>query len=312
MLAQDKVYVTNSQPKLLPTYDLGLSLFLQHVIRSTEVPIHDQLLSVLLSQIRLDRQGQVVNKSALRSCVAMLNMLRDTNSDDKHTVYQTDFEDRFLDESQSFYANEATHLLTTGSAADYLQKIERRFYEEDARIHHYLQPATEPALVALLDTTFLASRLDSILKHPDGGLNLLLEQNRTADLSRAFKLFARVKEGHTAFRKVLKEWIRATGLALTAVSAPPTNAEIALTEPDGSKGKAKSKEGPAPASAAVANALHWVQSVLDLKDKVDNILIQSFEDSHECSTAITDVSLVLRMYEASSFILNHAGLLRLY
>lgn len=223
----------------------------------------------------------------------MLNMLRDSSADVGLTVYQTDFEGRFLDESQAFYSNEASHLLATGSAADYLQKIERRLYEEDARVHYYLSPQTEPSLVALLDTTFIASRLDAVLKHPDGGLNLLLDQQRIPDLTRAFKLFGRVPNGHTALRKAMKEWIKNTGLALANVSAPPTNTDMEASTTTESandpKGKGKAKEGPPPAAAAVANALQWVQAVLDLKDKVDMLLTQAFENNHDFIAATTDV-----------------------
>lgn len=224
----------------------------------------------------------------------MLIMLRDTSQDSGLTVYQTDFEGRFLDESQQFYSAEAAHLLVTGSAADYLQKIERRLYEEDARVHHYLSPQTEPALVALLDTTFLASRLDAVLKHPDGGLNLLLEQHRIPDLSRLFKLFGRVPDGLAALRKALREWIKNTGLALAAASAPPSNADMeaaapAATNPD-PKGKGKAKEGaPPPAATAVANALQWVQAVLDLKDKTDAFLTEAFGLHHDFVAATTEV-----------------------
>ena len=116
---QDKVYTSSTVPASLPTYALGLALFLKHVVD----PILPVLIKTLLAQIRLDRRGEAVNKSAIRASVEMLVSLGgdDTNA----SVYKKKFEPLFLEETQSFYADEASELLGTDnvSAPQYLAKV---------------------------------------------------------------------------------------------------------------------------------------------------------------------------------------------
>lgn len=101
-------------------------------------------------------------------------------------------------------------------------------------------------------------------------------------------------------RRALREWIKNTGLALAAVAPPPSSTAPAEDEAD-PKGKGKAKEAaPPPAALAVSNALHWVQSVLDLKDKTDALLKDAFESSHEFVTASTDVRSLSRVSKTSA------------
>ena len=117
------MYIQQTSPPSLPTYSLGLSLFLSHVLRNESLPIQEQLLSVVLAQIRLDREGEAVNKSAIRSCVEMLSLLRNRGGEDGETVYRAVFEDRFMTESRAFYAAESERLLSSVSAPEYLAKV---------------------------------------------------------------------------------------------------------------------------------------------------------------------------------------------
>lgn len=127
----------------MPTvWDLGLFLFLTHVVRSALHPIGPILLSSLLTQIRLDRDGETINRSIVKSCTDMLgdlsNASRDTivrigdqkggqpagssPSDAGESVYKTDFEGQFLVESAEYYRREGERLLASCDAPEYLRK----------------------------------------------------------------------------------------------------------------------------------------------------------------------------------------------
>lgn len=128
----------------MPTvWDLGLFLFLTHVVRSALHPIGPILLSSLLTQIRLDRDGETINRSIVKSCTDMLGDLSNashetitrigdregghpggmTHADAGESVYKTDFEGQFLVESSDYYRLEGERLLASCDAPEYLRKV---------------------------------------------------------------------------------------------------------------------------------------------------------------------------------------------
>ena len=279
-------------PPRLPTFLLGLSLFLKHIIRSESLSIGKTLLSTMILQIRLDRQGKTINKSVLRMCVQIYNTLKSRGGDAGESIYRTDFEQLFLDETRSFYTAEAAHLLSTGSAPDYLVRVQRRLQEEDDRLRFYLHHATEGPLMSLLDHILLEQHLNNILSHESGGLPALLAQDRVPDLKRLYQLVNRVGSGPKAMRKALKDWIVTQGLAVSeTTSAVANGVAVAEEEDEDSKGKGKAKElGVGP---GLASAIAWVTAVLELKDKVDRLYKDAFESDLLCQTAITEAGRLI-------------------
>jgi cullin 3 len=51
---------------------MGLNLFRDKVIRSEKYPIQKHLITAMLTQIQLERNGDVIDRSAIQSSVAML------------------------------------------------------------------------------------------------------------------------------------------------------------------------------------------------------------------------------------------------
>ena len=209
----------------------------------------------------------------------MLTILRDKGGDEGPSVYSTLFEKAFLSDTQLFYSSEADELLLHGTAVEYLIKVERRLYEEDERLHHYLNLTTQTPLVDLLDHTFLSEHLTHVISHASGGLATLLEQNQIPDLSRMYRLFGRVVEGHLVLKKAVKDWVVLSGLKIA-----DTLATKSVAEDD----KGKGKEGVA--SLGVASALMWVQGVLDLKDKMDRVVKEAWENDLIFQTVCNEVS----------------------
>lgn len=78
-------------------------------------------MSTILKQIQLERDGYVINRSAMKSCVDVLLEL----SVDKHgaTVYSKYLEPDLLKESELFYKAEGERLMDTCDAPEYLQRV---------------------------------------------------------------------------------------------------------------------------------------------------------------------------------------------
>jgi cullin 3 len=107
-------------------YDVGLTLFLTHIIRSPKHPIHTHLIATLLSQVQLERDGETITRSTVRECVDVL--LRLTDDRDGKNVYLSDFEPEFLRRSGEFYRLEASEMLESGDAGLYLRNVGERPY----------------------------------------------------------------------------------------------------------------------------------------------------------------------------------------
>ncbi|CAD6563777.1 MAG: Cullin-3 [Tremellales sp. Tagirdzhanova-0007] len=297
----DKVYTVAAGVPLI--YDIGLTLFLQHIIRSATHPIHTHLIATLLSQVQLERDGETITRSTVRECVDILLRLTGSEREAGKNVYLTDFEPEFLRRSSEFYSMEAVDMLETGDASRYLRNVERRLAEEADRTAHYLSTFTHPPLQDLLVEQLLTPHLKSILSMPGSGLVSLIDSDRVQDLRRMYILFLRVPVhvGKDALRLALRLDIEERGKTINEGAAlepeaGPSGAPAQDGEPnmdlDGdisTKGKGKARPVPAGSVAiALSSALRWVQDVLELKDKFDRILDQAFGGDKAVQTSINE------------------------
>lgn len=100
---------------------MGLNLFRDKVIRSKQHPIQQHLISAMLTQIQLERNGDVIDRSAIQSAVSMLVEL--TDPDTKLTVYAIDFEATYLDTTTSYYQIESQKLVSSYDAPEFMRKV---------------------------------------------------------------------------------------------------------------------------------------------------------------------------------------------
>lgn len=272
-------------------YDAGLQLFLSHIVRATTHPIHTHLIGTLLAQVQLERDGLTIQRSSVADCVDFLLRLENPERLGGRSVYATDFEPEFLRRSAEFYRQEAVAQLVKGDSSAYLRDVERRLSEENDRTAHYLWSNTTGPLQMLLVDQLLTPHLQAIMRMPGTGLVAMLDGDRVDDLRRLYNLFLRVPSdvGKDALRLALRDSVEARGKTINdsalAAAAPPEDEE---EKPD-NKGKGKAKALSAGATA-LAQALRWVQDVLDLKDKFDAILDLAFGGDKQVQASINEVS----------------------
>ena len=150
---------------------MGLNLFRDKVIRSPKHPIQKHLISAMLNQIYLERQGDVIDRSAIQSSVAMLVKLSDAN---KQTVYAVDFEEQYLETSQSFYQLESQKLLSCHNTPEFMRKVDQRLEEEYERTVHCLSVSTEPKIRTIIETQLIANNLSTLMEMKNSGLETML------------------------------------------------------------------------------------------------------------------------------------------
>jgi cullin 3 len=223
-------------------YDLGLRLFSDNIARHNR--IKDRLLKMLLSSIHRERNGEVVNRALLKNVTQMLVDLGISSTQ----VYEEDFERHFLETSAQFYKIESQRFIDSNSCSDYMKKVDQRLREEVDRVQHYLDTNTEPKIREVTERELITNHMKTLIEMEGSGLVAMLKDDKVDDLNRMYNLLGRVSKGHELMRTVMGEFMKESG---KAVVESPDNQD-----------KEKS----------------FVQSLLDLKDKYDKILIGAFNN----------------------------------
>jgi len=95
---------------------MRLTLFYKHIIKS---PIKDHIVTAILNQVGHERDGNGINRSAVKGCVEVLLCLKY----DDVTVYKRDLEPKLLQESEVFYEKEGQKLVNSCDAPEFLRRV---------------------------------------------------------------------------------------------------------------------------------------------------------------------------------------------
>ncbi|KAI9315665.1 Cullin [Dichotomocladium elegans] len=243
-------------------FDMGLDLFRDKVIRSEKYAIQSQLISAMLTQIQLERLGEVIDRTAIKSAVTMLSELQDITTTE--SVYAVDFERRYLETSTSFYQVESQTLASSCDAPEFMRKVEQRLEEEYERTTRCLNLSTEPKIRNIVETQLIANNLKTVMGMKNSGLNCMLDVDKYGDLSRMYKLFSRVPEGLSEMRTAISKYIMQLGAEINKT----INADIAANK----AAKPSADKGGGGGAGGTQTAIRWVEQVLAIQEKFDRIL----------------------------------------
>lgn len=176
----DRTYVLQN-PNVNSIWDMGLNLFRHHIMLNTNV--QNRAVDGLLLLIEKERQGDMVDKTLLKSLLRMLSDLK---------IYQDAFEGKFLQSTERLYATEGLRLMLELEVSEYLYHVEKRLNEENERLIHYLDNSTKWSLVHTVEKQLINEHVNGVLQK---GLDQLLNENRLDDLRLMYTLFSRVKKG---------------------------------------------------------------------------------------------------------------------
>ncbi|CAH0389373.1 unnamed protein product [Bemisia tabaci] len=238
LMYMDRVYV--QQNDVDNVYNLGLIIFRDQVVRYG--CIRDHLRDTLLGLVMRERKGEVVDRIAIKNASQMLMVLGINN----RAVYEEDFERPFLQQSAEFFKMESQKFLGENSASVYIKKVEARINEEAERAKHYLDESTETRIVEVVEEELIKKHMKTIVEMENSGVVHMLKNKKTEDLACMYKLLSRVTDGLKTMSDCVSQYLREQGKALV-----------------------QEEEGG-------ANAINFVQNLLDLKDKLDHFLHNSF------------------------------------
>jgi len=242
LMYMDRVYV--QQNNCENVYNLGLVIFRDKVVRYGCVGNH--LRVTLLDMIMKERRGEVIDRLAIKNACQMLMML----GIDTRNVYEEDFESHFLKQSAEFYKIESQKFLEENSASVYIRKVEARINEEAERATHYLDESTESRIVEVVEEELIKRHMKTIVEMEGSGVVHMLKNNRMDDLACMYKLFGRVAEGHKTIGDCVSRYLREEGKALVTQATDEQSQQT--------------------------NAVTYIQNLLELKDRFDGFLGNSF------------------------------------
>ncbi|KAG6659344.1 hypothetical protein I3843_03G024300 [Carya illinoinensis] len=230
-----------------PVHELGLNLWRDVVIHSSKTQI--RLRDTLLELVYRERNGEVINRGLMRN---IIKMLMDLGS----AVYQEDFEQHFLEVSADFYRLESQQFIESCDCGDYLKKAERRLNEEMERVSHYMDARSLDKITNVVEKEMIESHMQRLVHMENSGLVNMLVNDKYEDLGRMYNLFRRVPTGLSIVRDVMTSYIRDTGKQL-------------VTDPE-----------------RLRDPVDFVQRLLDLKDKYDEIITLAFGNDKTFQNAL--------------------------
>ncbi|KAI2641198.1 Cullin [Xylaria nigripes] len=295
-------------------YTVGIGLFRDNVLRGrlgaigTSHAVFDILNSTIVDQLNMEREGDVIDKALIRSCVSMLEGIFETDDEiQQERLYVTTFEPYHLRTSHVFYQAECERLLREADASVWLRQTQNRLMEEETRCRTTLSSLSEHKIAEVVQEELITKHLDEFLQLEGSGIRAMIDNDRIEDLKILYSLVLRVDEKVSALRKALSVRIMEMGNEIeknvknTDFSVPQEalNAE----EPVGDGDKAKTKVLNAAAQVTAA-AIKWVSDVLLLKDKFDRLWVACFDRKAAVETSMTQsfTSFINGFDRASEFV----------
>lgn len=293
MLLQDKS-LTNEKKKP-PIYTMAMRVFRDSVLNSSiggssKKTILDVLQDTILYMIHLERDGNSIDRSLIRRSLGILESLHlNVEDEEPEKLYFVTFEPAFLEASKQFYFAEGRRLLSSVDAASFCRQVAQRLREEEARCQFELASTSEPRVKSVIDDFLIMPNIAEVIKMPDSGAKHMLDNDRFADLRNLYELVSRVESQKPLFRDVVYNRVVDLG---TVINAAASNVTLnAVTVPQKSKetteGKEKEKEKPPVTNLQTSAAIKWVDDILQLKEKFERILTESFNDDHDFQATLT-------------------------
>ena len=128
-------------------------------------------------------------------------------------AYEKDFEHFLLLNTAQFYHRKAAVWIEEDSCPDYMLKAEECLKREKERVAHYLHASSETKLLKEVEKELLATYQKQLVEKENSGCAVLLQDDKAEDLSRMFRLFARI-QGLQPFADIFRKHVEKEGMTL--------------------------------------------------------------------------------------------------
>lgn len=279
LMYMDRVYCADHRRPSI--FNAAMVLFRDQILHSqvseTDTRAILGLLNhIILDQIQMERDGDVIDKHLIKSCVWMLEGLHEDDVEsEEQRLYNTSFEKEYLDTSRIFYRNESELLLRDSNAGAYCKHARRRIYEEDERCKQTLLESTGPRIQKVVEDELIKNRIHELVEM-ESGVRFMIDNDRLEELNLIYDLNKRVDDKKVEITRSIQKRIVDMGTDINndAIAASQAPATIPTADTaDKGKGAVQEKS----LNQQTVAAIKWVEDVLSLKDKYDKIWRASFE-----------------------------------
>lgn len=201
----DRYYVKHHS---LPTLSqAGLRCFRTHVYDEMK----GEATEAILQLINDERDGKIIDKSLIKSIVELYENMGMGSLD----AYNADLEEPLLQSTREFYAKKREEWIND-STPDYLIKAEAALEEERNRVADYLNSSTESKILKVVEEELLERTEKVLLEKESSGARALLQNDKSEDLQRMFRLFQRLENGLHPIAEIVQKFITNMGLDVVA------------------------------------------------------------------------------------------------
>jgi cullin 3 len=287
---KDRVYCTDHrQPSI---FAKAMGLFRDQILRSPIGPspnssvLVEVLTSIILDQIQMDRDGEKIDQHLIKANVYMLEGLYDSDQEvEEEKLYLRLFEPTFLDSSADFYRAEGERLLKDSDAGTYCRQAKRRIDQENDRCRSTISESTTPKIQRVVEDELIRHKMKGLIEM-DSGVQYMIDNDKFNELGLVFDLEARVDPTKPELTKAIQKIITEMGAEINNAALTTSQAPPAATAQDDGDEKQKAGNTRQINQQTVA-ALKWVEDILALKARFDNIWKTSFNSDQTISTALT-------------------------
>ena len=260
-----------------------------HPDQRDDLTIAQILNSVILEQVRMDRDGDIIDRALLKACVYMLEGLYETEDQEESTkLYLTSFEPEYLSASRDFYHEEAAKLLMGADAGTFCKYAQNRANEEQDRCRSTLSPLTSLKIKAVIEEELIRKNLREVIALEHSGVHYMLDNDRFTELEMMYDLSARVDPDKVELTRAVQSRVVELGTEINKAATNSTSAvslkqSVTQTEKPDKEGRPMEK----PVNQQTVAAIKWVDDVLQLKAKYDRVLEKSFQSDQNLQTSMT-------------------------
>lgn len=184
----------------LPTLSqAGLRAFKEHVYDEIKI----ESTKAILDLINQERDGTLIDKTLIKTIVELYEQIGMGTLES----YSLDLESPLLTSTREYYTKKREEWISNDSTPEYLVKAEKVIDEEKARVHDYLNPSSESVLLKVVEEEILVKIQKTLLEKEGSGCRVLLENDKSEDLKRMYKLFLRIDEGLLPIAAIVEKFI---------------------------------------------------------------------------------------------------------
>ncbi|KAJ2905371.1 putative cullulin 3 protein [Zalerion maritima] len=292
LMYMDRTMVTDARKPSIFTSSIGLYrdnvLLANPTEHGAEYKVCALVNAVIIDMINMERRGDVIDRSLIRSICAMLENLHQTDEEkDDERLYLVVFEPHYIEESRKFYANEAQIMLQKQNCGAWLRHAEQRLKEEEDRCKTTLSTRSSVGITEVVEQELVIRHLDEFLSLDRTGLGAMIDNDKRDDLSILYRLLLRVDSKLPHLKAAISKRVLESGLEIEKAVGNMDLSTVS-NQKDGEEAKASSapKTGSAAAQQATSSALKWVQDVLDLRKRFRMMLQVCFDNNSIIESAL--------------------------